>query len=398
MRILLLHNRYRQPSGEDVAYNAERALLLKEGHDVIEFVRDNSDAEGMSTLRAALHTVWSRASQDELRQLIQRVRPDVAHFHNTFLLISPSAYYACSESRVPVVQTLHNYRLLCPAATFHRDGRVCEDCVGKVPPWPSVLHRCWHGSRSQTSVVAAMLTLHRWLRTWQRKVGVYITLTEFARQKLIQGGLPAERMVVKPNFPYPDPRPRQRPGNYALFLGRLSAEKGIGVLLDAWQKTGRSHLRIVGDGPLADEVRQFVDRHLPNNAEVPGYRSHEEVLNLIKGALFLVLPSEWYEAFPMTIVEAFACGVPVIASRLGAMAEIIEHGRTGLQFEAGSSEDLASKVDWALTHPEEMEAMGREARREYESKYTADRNYDLLMGIYAQACALAANNEPRLSS
>jgi len=387
MKVLVIHNSYRQPGGEDILVEQERALLQHSGHEVIEYRRSNHETNilglwGKFTLPKRV--VWAGNTIQDLRALIHQEKPDVVHFHNTFLLISPSAYYACRETGVPVVQTLHNYRLICPTAIFYRDGHVCEDCLGKTP-WPSIVHACYCESRAKTGVVAAMLTVHRWLRTWQEQVDVYIALTEFARKKFIEGGLPSEKIVVKPNFVHPDPGIRDGKGLYALFVGRLSPEKGLRTLLRAWQSLKVIPLKIVGDGPLMDEIRAYLKTHKMEWVELLGRCNHGEVLELMKGARYLVFPSECYENFPVATAEAFACGVPVIASRLGAMVEIVEDRRTGLHFEPGSPEDLAAKVEWAWTHPEAMSEMGREARREYEEKYTAEKNYKMLLDIYERA-------------
>jgi glycosyltransferase involved in cell wall biosynthesis len=385
MKILLTHNRYQQPGGEDAVFEAEAALLERMGHEVIPFVEDNARLNGMNPLKAARNAIWSREAQGRLRRLIRETRPEVAHFHNTFLMISPAAYYACKEEGVPIVQTLHNFRLLCTAATFFRDGRICEDCLGKAVTWPGVIHACWQGSRAGTAVVATMLTFHRFLKTWREKVDVYIALTEFARQKFVEGGLPAEKIVVKPNFVAPDPSMGSHDGGYALFVGRLSQEKGIMTLLRAWQMLKDIPLKIVGDGPLRDKIQEFIKQEGLINVEFLGRKTRNEVFQLMQKAQVLVFPSECYEGFPMTVAEAFACGLPVIASRLGAIAEIVEDGRTGLLFRPGDPEDLAAKVEWAWTHPGELEKMGQEARREYERKYTAERNYEMLREIYKQA-------------
>ncbi|BBM69084.1 glycosyl transferase family 1 [Rhodothermus marinus] len=385
IRVLIVHNYYTQPGGEDAVFEAEKTLLERMGHEVIPFVEDNARLNGVNPLRAAVNAVWSRESQERIRQFIRERKPDVAHFHNTFLMISPAAYYACKEEGMPVVQTLHNYRLICPGALLMREGRVCEECVGRAVPWPGVLHGCWRGSRLQTSVVAAMLTLHRAMKTWTEQVDCYIALTEFARRKFIEGGLPAEKIVVKPNFVDPDPGMGKHEGNFALFVGRLSPEKGVRTILQAWRLLEGVPLKVVGDGPLRAEIEAFVRREGLEQVEVLGRRPREEVFRLMQEARVLVFPSEWYEGFPMTIAEAFACGLPVIASRLGAIAEIVEEGRTGLLFNPGSPEDLAAKVEWAWAHPRELAEMGREARREYEQKYTAEKNYEMLMAIYERA-------------
>ncbi len=382
MRVLLIHNHYLQPGGEDAVFEAEKALLERMGHEVIPFVEDNARFNRMNPLKAAQNAIWSREAQSKLRQLVRETKPDVAHSHNTFLMISPAAYYACREAGVPVVQTLHNYRLICPDALLMRDGRICEDCVGKTVPWPGVLHGCWRGSRAGTAVVAAMLTVHRLMKTWQEQVDLYIALTEFARRKFIEGGIPAEKIVVKPNFVAPDPGEGRHEGNYALFVGRLSPEKGVRTLLRAWKNLKGVPLRIVGDGPLIEEVQDFVREEGFSEVKVLGRQPREEVFRLMREARVLVFPSESYENFPVAIAEAFACGLPVVASRLGAMAEIVEHGRTGLLFEPGNPEDLAAKIARIWGHPKLLTEMGREARKEYERKYTAERNYNILMDIY----------------
>src|SRR5882724_6530140 len=244
--------------GEDAVVAREHKLLVDMGHRVIPYFRANGDLKGRGisgAVNAGVDSVWSSRSYREVAWLLKSETPDVAHFHNSFPLISPAAYYACAEAGVPVVQTLHNYRLLCPAATFLRDGKVCEACLSRSVPWPGVLHGCYRGSRPATAAVAAMLAVHRAIGTWQERVDVYIALTEFARRKFIEGGLPAERIVVKPNFVASDLGPKQGRGDYALFVGRLSEEKGLGVLLNAWGRLRELiPLRIAGDGPLREEI------------------------------------------------------------------------------------------------------------------------------------------------
>jgi len=385
MRILLVHNYYQQPGGEDVVFAAEEALLSRNGHEVIRYTEDNRRIDGMDRLSAAVATIWSVPTKDRLRALLREARPDVAHFHNIFPLISPSAYSACREAGVPVVQTLHNYRLLCPTATFFREGRICEDCLHKTPPWPGALHGCYRKSASQTALVGAMLTVHRWLKTWDRQVDLYVALTEFSREKFIQGGFPGNKIAVKPNFVAPDPGPRTDGGDYALFVGRIAEEKGVRTLLRAWRSLRDIPLKVVGDGPLGEEMRAFIDAEKLATVEFLGARPHEEVVARIKGAQFLIFPSEWYETFGRVVIEAFACGVPVLASRLGAMTEIVEDGSTGLLFHPGDPEDLAAKVRWASENSAAMRSMGKSARKEYEEKYTPDGNYRLLLDVYRRA-------------
>jgi glycosyltransferase involved in cell wall biosynthesis len=388
MRILVVHNTYQQPGGEDIAAEREASLLSNAGHEIIWYRRSNNEVNQLSfwgKMTLPKRMIWATDAVRDLRQLIARHKPDVAHFHNTHFMISPGAYTACREMRVPVVQSLDNPRLMCPAASFYRDGLLCEDCAGKTLPWPGILHACYRGSRAQTAAVAAMLTVHRLRHTWDTNVDVYVVATEFYRCKFIESGLSAEKTVVKPHFVEPDPLPRQETlGDYALFVGRLDPEKGVRTLLTAWEHLDAIPLRIRGSGRLRREA-QAAARRLGTVALV-GHLSQDELIQLFKGARFLVWPSEgYYETFGLVAVEAFACGVPVIASRIGVMAEIVQEGHTGLHFTPGDPQDLADKVSWAWTHPEIMAEMGRNARREYEAKYTAARNYELLMSIYDTA-------------
>lgn len=387
LRVLLIHNRYQHSGGEDAVVAAEARLLESQGHKILRYERHNDELRrrggGLDAIRAGIETLWSSRSFRELKQLIAKERPDVAHFHNTLPLISPSAYYACSAAGVPVVQTLHNYRLRCPGANFLRDGRVCEECLGRSLTWPGVVHACYRGSRPATAAVAAMLATHHALGTWRTKVNVYIALSEFARRKFIDGGLPAQRIAVKPNFVCGDFASKTAPGDYALFVGRLSEEKGPQLVLLAWRNLREQRpLRIAGDGPALETLSLEVKDSSVSRIELIGRRSPEEVRSLMLGAKFLLCPSICYENFPISIAEAFACGLPVIASRLGSMAEIVQDGVTGLHFEPGNAADLAAKVEWAWTHPEELERMGRAARAEFEAKYSAEQNYDRLMSIY----------------
>jgi glycosyltransferase involved in cell wall biosynthesis len=384
MVILFVHNYYREPGGEDAGVRQEHDLLAAAGHRIVEYARHSDEIvlDGFAgRVRLGAGAVWSRRTYRELRSLLARERPDVAHFHNIVPLISPSAYYACAEASVPVVQTLHNYRLLCPAGTFLRDGRICEECVEHTL-FRGVRHRCYHGSVVQTGTIALMLAAQRALGTWNEKVDCYIARTEFARRKFIEGGLPPEKIVVKPCFVHPDPGPHFGQQDTVLFVGRLSPEKGLRTLIAAWQLLqGRVPLRIAGDGPLRTELEAAVKRHAIAGVGFLGRLDGPATLAEMKRARFLVFPSEWYEGLPLAIAEAFACGVPVVASRMGSMVEIVEDGRTGLHFAPGDREDLAAKVEWAWTHTKEMEAMGRNARSEYGAKYTAERNYQVLMEI-----------------
>jgi glycosyltransferase involved in cell wall biosynthesis len=357
-------------------------MLQSRGHRVELLEADNDCIVGLAAkARASFESVYSRPARARVTEAVTRFRPDVVHVHNAFPRLSPSVYYACRDAGVPVVQTLHNYRLLCPGALLMRDGRVCEDCLRRVVPLEGVRHGCYRQSRVATAAVATMIAAHRALGTWRRQVDCYIALTEFARDKFVAGGFPPAKMAVKPNFLDPDPGPGNGCRSYALFVGRLSAEKGIHVLLRGWTALHDPlKLKIAGAGPLEAEVREHAAGD--SRIQVLGPQPKSAIIGLMREAAVLIFPSSCYEGFPIVLAEAFATGTPVIASNLGAMAEIVEDGRTGLHFRPGDAADLAARVEWALTHPQELARMRLAVRAEYEAKYTADRNYQMVMEIY----------------
>jgi glycosyltransferase involved in cell wall biosynthesis len=385
MRILLVHNHYRIAGGEDAVVPAEKRLLEEKGQTVALLESDNADISGaLDQLRTGVGAVYSREGKRRVAAEIKRFRPDVMHVHNFFPQFSPSIYSAAHEAGVAVVQTLHNYRLICPNAMLLRDGHVCEDCLGLAVPLPGVIHACYRGSRLATAPVAAMLAVHRAMGTWRERVDAYIALTEFSRQKFVAGGLPGDKIFVKPNFVHPSPPMGDGEGGYALYVGRLSEEKGVRTLLAAWKQLGAEiPLTIAGDGPLANTVKSATDN--TPAIEWLGRITHEQVIALMQRSALLIFPSICYEGLPMGIVEALAVGLPSVASNLGGMTTLIRHGETGLHFRAGDVDELVAEVRWAQSHPTEIQQMRRAARREFEAKYTADRNYEMLLDIYQTA-------------
>ncbi|MBM4401208.1 MAG: glycosyltransferase, partial [Crenarchaeota archaeon] len=312
MKILLAHNHYIQRGGEDTAYHAEKEILQSRGHRIIEYKDHNARIREMGRIQLGLNTLFSVSSRTRLRKTLAQHRIELAHFQNIFPLISPSAYYACQDMSTPVVQTLHNFRLICPSAMLFRSGVPCESCVGRVVAWNGVLHRCYRGSTMQTAAVALMQSLHKLLDTWNSKVDIYVALTIFGKSKFVAGGLDAGKIVVKPNCIQSDPGSRPDGGRYALFVGRLSREKGLGTLLEAARKAPSVPLKIIGIGSLFNDLASAVQESRLNNIELCGFLCQNEILSFMKGARFLIFPSEWYEGFPLTLVESFACGLPVV--------------------------------------------------------------------------------------
>lgn len=385
MKILLCHSYYTQRGGEDRSFEEERELLLANGHQVIEYVRRNEELAGARSLAAAATTLWNRNAARDVAQLIDAHRPDVLHATNTFPLISPSVCDAAHRRGVAVVQALRNYRLLCANSYLMRDGRPCEECIGRSIPWPAVKHRCYRDSAAASAVVGAMQVVHRTLGVWRNRVDAFFTLTNFARHKFVDAGLPAARLHVKYNSVSPDPGVGAGAGGYVALVGRLSPEKGIAAALAAWKADATlPPLAIVGDGPLRGDVEAAA-------AADPRITCHGELSNhaaqrVIGDATALLMPSLWYETFGRTIAEAYATGTPVAASRLGAMAELVDDGATGLLFHPGDADDLARCVSQLTTLPEkEQLALRRRARAAYERQFTPAHNYNRLLEIYTIA-------------
>jgi glycosyltransferase involved in cell wall biosynthesis len=382
MKVLVVHNRYQQRGGEDAVVDAETRLLAANGVEVQRFDADNDAIQSVVTkIQVSLGQFGlPTAAQARFRSALSAFRPSVVHVHNWFPTLSPSLFNICYRENVPVVHTLHNYRLLCVNATLFRDGHVCEDCVGTTLRTPGVLHSCYRGSTAGSAVATGGMLTHWSLGTWNRSIDRFVALTEFARQKLIEGGLPSDKVIVKPNFVDPDPGPGEGRGGYFLFVGRLTEEKGIRVLLDCW-KDGQDlpTLKIAGTGPLENEVRAAVGT-MPN-VEWLGARSSEEVLGLMADASALLCPSQWYEGMPRVVIESLAVGTPIIASSIGCYPEMIVDGETGALFHTGDAVALRSRLR-DLLQGNSLTSMRTNARRCFQSNYTGDKNLSLLLNVY----------------
>jgi glycosyltransferase involved in cell wall biosynthesis len=387
VKVLLLHNRYQYAGGEDSVVQAEKALLETQGHQVLLIEVSNDDIVGIKgKIHAAFSAIYSPASKHYVSKAIAHFCPDIVHIHNFFPLLSPSVYDACNTAKIPVIQTLHNYRLGCPNAMLFRNNTACEDCLGKKIAWPGILHGCYRDSHLQSAVVAAMLAVHGQRGTWEKSVDAYIALTAFQKEKMLQAGLPKEKIYIKPNYIF-DPQSlniTKIKGDYALFVGRISPEKGIATIINAYlQHSLQIPLKIAGTGPQLEELQTTIQSAgLGNVIQFLGQQHKSAIMKLMYNAKFLIFPSIWYETFGLTMVEAFACSLPVLASGWGSMAEIVENNITGLHFQSGNSTDLANKIIWAFEHPEEMIYMGKNARSAYEVHYTPENNYQQLIAIY----------------
>jgi glycosyltransferase involved in cell wall biosynthesis len=377
MRVLMVHNFYQNPGGEDRIVREELTMLERNGVEVDLFAATNDDIIGIhGKIAAALRVVYSPRARRALSQKITEYLPDVVHIHNFFPLLSPSILDACLAAGVPSVLTLHNFRILSPAALLHPDELIRERNL-RGSCWWTVRKRVYRNSAPGTLAVAAMIEFHKRTGTWTRKVDRYIALTDWAKRLFTEGGLPAERIVVKPNSV---PRPLAFSGlrrEGGLFVGRLDEQKGLRVLLQAWENIDYP-LTIIGDGPLSDLVQENArDRVLYLGRQPP-----EAVQRAMQAAKFLVLPSIGKEMFPVTILEAFSNCLPVICSDLSSLREIVEPGITGLTFPPGDASALAAQVRWALSNASAFEEIGRRGRSVYEVRYTPEVNFSQLMSVY----------------
>lgn len=383
MNVVVCHNYYRERGGEDQVFEDEVALLESNGHQVTQYVRHNSDFSGFGTLKAAAGTAWNRGVAAELTDVVRQTNADIVHFHNWLPQISPAGFYAAHRGGAAVVQTLHNYRWACPKGTFFRNGEVCEDCLGKSVPWPSVVHSCYRDSPVGSAVVATALAVHNTMNTPERAIDAFIAPSQFLADKLTSAGLPGDRIHIKPLLVSPDPGPGTGSGDFAMYLGRLSPEKKIDTLLAAWTHlSGSVPLKISGSGSMARAV-EAAARDNPA-IDYLGFAPTYEVIRLLGEARLLVFPSGTYEAQPKSILESFARGTPAVVSRMGSMEGLVEDGVTGWHFEPGDPIDLAETVERAYTD-DRLGSMRQATREDYLEKYSPEGNYEQLVDIYHRA-------------
>jgi glycosyltransferase involved in cell wall biosynthesis len=389
LKVCTIHNHYQQPGGEKAAVEAQVALLREHGHSVITYLRDNTEIESYGLTQKAsffLNTVFSKRTYQEIQAIVVNEHPDVAHIHNAFPLISPSVYRAFKKAGVPIVQTVHNFRFLCPNALFYTHGQTCERCK-----YGNTLHairfKCYHDSRVLSALYALSIGLHRRWGTFG-VIDRFIALTEFSAQKLLESGLTTvDKITVLGNFlpePLPAPGSFENREPYVVYLGRLSPEKGVDVLLDALADFPDLGLKIAGDGPQAEILRIKARQRGTDRVQFLGYVAGERKWELLRHAMATVVPSVWYENFPVTVLESLAVGTPVVASNFGSLPSIVAGGKSGQLFRPGDSWDLRKKLAWLAKQPVEALQMGRYGRHNVEIKYSADVHYRTLITLYAQ--------------
>ena len=389
MRILQVHNHYQQYGGEDAVVKAEGELLKSQGEEVFLYERSNAEIQNQNPFRqfqTFTHLSFSSQSYREIKKILREIKPDICHVYNTFFMITPAVYQACAEDEVPVVQSLYNYRWMCANAIFLREGKNCEECL-EHSRLRAIQHGCYKNSRFMTAIVVRMQN-----DNWKNKIfgqpSAYITATEFTKRKYTQAGIPAEKILVKPHFMDVSREERQENQRHALYIGRISEEKGIRVLLKAWRNFKDVPLKIIGQGPLLDEVRNTV-RQENLNAEVLGYCSDEDYIRCLKSSKFVVVPSICHDNFPRTIVEAYAYGVPVIGSDLDGIREYIKEKKSGFLFTPGDPRSLSAKIYDLLKS--DHATLGANARSEFELHYTGQRNYEILKDLYERIAGSSEN-------
>lgn len=381
-----MHNYYQQSGGEDRVVDQEMDLLRNNGVEVDLYSIHNDVIEEYGTfkkLKTGLETVWSYREYKRFKNYLIKQKPDIVHVHNFFPLLSPSIYYACNKLNIPVVQTLHNYRLMCPAATFLKEDRICEKCLD-ASLFNSVKYGCYRGSKVQTVPVVSMISINKMLGTWKSKVDRYIALTEFAKSKFVSSGLPEEKITVKGNFlqkNHSEVSEVIESSDNIIFVGRLSPEKGVQDLLEAWDLVSErknSKLLIIGEGPEKSYLEKVYNSE---HTVFLGKKNSDEVIRYMKGAKYLIVPSIWYEGFPMTIVEAYSVGTPVISSKIGSLREVVIDEETGFHFNYRDIDNLREVLEKALDY-ELHKQMKENVLSNYKEKYSEEINFEKMMFIY----------------
>jgi glycosyltransferase involved in cell wall biosynthesis len=396
LRILMLHNYYQYPGGEDVSMAIELKALHQAQHIVNVLTWNNSEIERLTWTRKAtlpLQAIWNNQAKIKVKEALEALSADLLHVQNFFPLASPAVHIAAKEFAIPTIQHLRNFRLGCLNAYLYRENQVCEICVGHNP-WRGILYRCYRNSLAPSLGVWGMITTHRFRKTWFKDVDAFIVPSFFAASKLIEIGMPEDSLYVKPNC-FEDPfkssidalqtTPQTELGKKSFtYIGRLSDEKGVLNLLVAWEALRDLPviLNIVGDGPQRASLQLYTKEKGLKNIVFRGHCSSNELVFFLQESLGILVPSKWYETFGRVVVEAFACGRPAIVSDLGALAELVEEGKTGFKVPSSEPQAWADCIRWCVDHPIRLQEMGRNARQCYLDNYTPAINCQQLTAIY----------------
>jgi glycosyltransferase involved in cell wall biosynthesis len=384
MRVLLIHDFYQNFGGEDSIALREKGLLEGNGEEVFFYSRDNSEIEGYGLpqkLAFLPRTLFSEKTYRTVRETVDSFHPHVAYVHNIFPLISPSVFYALKSKSIPSVQNVQDFRWFCPNGLFFINQRVCEKCrTGAY--WNAIRFRCFRDSRVLSTLYATAIATNRAAGVLN-KIDAILCTTEFNKAKFVEGGVDESRLHIKPNYvDFEHIEPSYEQGNYVVFLGRLAPEKGMWTLIRAFEKMPEIPLKIVGSGPMEDTLRGYVKEKGLRHISLEGFKEGAAKMELLRNSLFMVFSSEWYEHFPIVILEAFAAGKPVVTSKLGNMQFIVEDGKGGLHFEAGNAGDLAQKTRMLVSRPSDIRRMGEHVRTLVETAYSPSANYGILKSIF----------------
>ena len=384
MNVLLAHNFYKFFAGEDSIALREKGLLESNGENVYFYSKDNTETDNyglFEKINFFKQTVFSQTTKQEIKGLIEDFKPHVAYTHNIFPLISPSIIHTLHSQSIPCVQNVQDFRWLCPNGVFYINDKICEKCK-KGAFWNSVRHKCFRDSFLLSGLYATTICTNRLAGVF-KKIDAFLCTTEFNKQKLMEAGIEEKRLFIKPNFlDITDIKPSFGNGNHIIFLGRLSPEKGLWTLVKAFEKMKDFLLRIVGTGPLEQVLKKYIQEQQINNIVIDGFKQGKEKTEILKNSLFMVFPSEWYEHFPIVLLEAFAFGKPVVASNIGNMPLIVENNKSGLHFKAGNVNDLVEKIRTLAQNPSDIVRMGQYARNKVEMEYTPEINYKILKSIF----------------
>lgn len=387
-KILIVHNYYQIQGGEDTVVENESSMLKENGHEVIFYTRNNDEIKSrgmLGKIKLFFESIFSIKTYGEVEKIVKKEKIDIVHVHNTLPLISPSVYYAAFKAKVPVVQTIHNFRLICPAATLTREGMICEQCI-QSGLGPAIKCKCYRNSYLQTLSIVTMLKIHRILKTYQRING-YIALTEFNKKKLLSLVNDEKKIYVKPNFAKCTSNTEyeeRKVENYFVFIGRLDRLKGIDLIIESWKDIKQTELIVIGDGPLKKELAGYIKDNKINNIKLLGFMKREEAFEILKKAKAIIMASQWYEGFPMTIVESFSLGVPVIAGDIGNLGSIITHNKDGFLFKYRSKEDLKEKIEMLINDNELNEKLNIGSYKTFIENYDDKINYKYLNNIYSK--------------
>ncbi|MBU1862628.1 MAG: glycosyltransferase family 4 protein [Candidatus Omnitrophica bacterium] len=392
MKILFVHNYYQTPGGEDIVLKNEEVLFKSYGHAVTYYTRHNDEIKQYTfwqKIKFFYQTIYSVKTCREVSKLIDENKPDVALVSNVFPLISPSVYDCLKKNNIPIVQLVQNQRFLCPSGLFFVNGMICERCKsGGV--WNCVLRKCYKKSYALSILYALTILIHRVFKTFQRNIDIFITSNHFFRNKLIEGGFPAEKIVVEGNGIRMNALSQKtRPGDYAVYMGRISAEKGLLTLLKAYKKLPHRKLVIMGSGDFETQLQMYISQNNMANVDMKGFISGDSRFDFIRNARFTILPTECYENFGMSVLESFAVGTPVIVSNIGGLPELVIEGKNGLLFEPGNVDDLTQKIDYLCENDSIMIEMSNYARQYVDDTYRADKHYERLTTIFNKAIATA---------